>query len=141
MFPDPDGKESTNITEPSREPGFNWSLQATSTKNSDYQINPLDVISETQQVSKERTSSTEGGIYSDKYLDYEVVLTSDTIRNIRKEEHNYTSFVQSNFSVDKNSNIRYESPLLKSNNTYGIKVTRPQGDLFKCNNIDGNRCK
>ena len=141
MFPSTDGRKSNDRSNPNREPGFNWTQQAASNKKDSYLINPGEIIAETQQISEKRTSNSEGGIYDDYYLDYEVVLSSNAINRLRDKEHNYTSFENAGFSVDKNSNVRYESPLLKSDNAYGIQVKRPSGDLFKCNNIDGNKCK
>ena len=142
MFPSTTGEKSTDHTLTSRDPGFNWTPQAAgNTKNDGYVIDPTGVIAETQQVSEGRTSPSEGGIYDEHYLDYEVVLSPSAIKAIRDKTDNYTNFTYASYSVDKNSVVRYQSPLLKDGNEYGIKVTRPTGDLYKCNNIDGNRCK
>lgn len=102
-----------------RQPGYNWTLGTTSidesnnlsrflsdNKNSGYTINPLALIDTIQQ----RGNSIYSG---DKYLDYEIELSTDTLRKIREYNNSmdgYTNY--GGTTTTKNGVTSYVSDLL-----------------------------
>ena len=116
----PEGKNSTNansskLSSTGRQPGYNWTLDMTNTdasiltslnsKNPNYKVDPLALINSIQ---------TKGdAVYNDDYLDYEITLDTEALRDIRnsnKKKSSYTEY--SGKTTDKNGVTSYVSDLL-----------------------------
>lgn len=126
LFPENDTNNSgsaNNLT--GRTPGYNWSLGITdedssiltmlNTKNPDYHIDPLSLISDIQERGR--------SIYSgDEYLDYSFVLDKQALAAIRSYNRgkNYTDYEGK--SRVKNGVTVYESSLI---NEYADKQGTP----------------
>lgn len=99
-----DSDKTTTVT--GRKPGFNWTDEAKNTKNSDYLVSPLALIGKIQ----ERRDS----IYdSEQYLDYSFILTTEDLKEIRKDyndDKKYTSY--SGTTEIKNGITVYTSKLI-----------------------------
>ena len=103
MFPNQEGEARNATNSTGRDPGFNWSSAATipSSKNAYYNSNPSTLINKIQNVGY--------GIYSDKYLDYEFNLDTNTLREMRNQINNgnYTDFDESGFHKSERAGIGY----------------------------------
>ena len=77
-------------------------------------------------------------IYSDKYLDYEILLTRENIRLLKDAKRNYTDYLGS-YNVD--SVVNYLSPLFRGSNpmftnSNGSKI--PNEQALACNNMENH---
>lgn len=113
-----------------RTPGFNWSEYATNTKNPAYTSFPSKYVSTIQKVGYT--------IYSDNYLDYEFVLTTDALRKMRNKtknsEKNYTKF-EGQSTVGSNGVTNYKSTEIRSGDLSGISKKLPTEQGRLCNNM------
>lgn len=131
LFPNADGTPLTTPTESGRSPGFNWGYHATNLdKDKNYTSSPGEYMRFVQ--SKGYT------IYSDKYLDYEILLTRENIRVLKDAKRNYTDYLGS-YNVD--SVVNYLSPLFRGSNpmftnSNGSKI--PNEQALACNNMENH---
>ena len=132
LFPATDGSKLTSPATTGRSPGFNWSKYATQTaKNEAYKSLPSEY---TKWVQAKGYS-----VYSDDYLDYDILLTKDGINKIKKavstDGFEYDNFDNGDVAID--SVVNYKSNLIRKADDYGIKVySYPSAaDALKCNNI------
>ena len=146
LFPSVDGKTNDGYAETGRAPGFNWTGDATNTKNKDYVIVPDLLTTDIQQKA--------GTIYNDESdssdnLDYRFYLDRtaiNTIRNYSKNESNgkYTNFsgvfeIRNGVSVYKSalfrnagsSSYRLDSRYIKK---LGLLGCNNQANSDKCEN-------
>ena len=146
LFPSVDGKTNDGYAETGRAPGFNWTGDATNTKNKDYIVSPDLLTTDIQQKA--------GTIYNDesdssKDLDYRFYLDRsaiNTIRNYSKNESNgkYTNFsgvfeIRNGVSVYKSalfrnagsSSYRLDSRYIKK---LGLLGCNNQANSDKCEN-------
>lgn len=104
---------SVNLSDlfPNRTPRFNWSSEAKNLNNSNYKVNPTTLI--------KAIEDTGDAVYDenkeDKYLDYHIVLTKDTINKIR----NYNKGKTYNNSDDGTGLNR-----INGEGTWGVTVYR-----------------
>ena len=131
LFPDSGGTPLTSPTESGRSPGFNWGYHATNLdKDKNYTSSPSEYM---------RFVQSKGySIYSDQYLDYEVILTRENIRELKDANRNYTDYLGT-YNVD--SVVNYKSPLFRGGNpmfskTKGNKF--PYEQALACNNMENN---
>ena len=130
LFPNKNGDALKTPNETGRTPGFNWSEYAEQTKKDPkYTSSPANY---TKWIQAKGTS-----VYSDEYLDYEVILTKEIIGQLKQEVNNklgknYTNW-QGNVEVDSVSN--YESPLFRNGGILSSNSKYPQGNAIKCNNM------
>ena len=118
LFPEGENTTSANASQLSstgRQPGYNWTLGMTDedaavitalqAKNPNYNINPLSLIDSIQA----RGNST----YSDRYLDYQIVLDTETLREIREYNDRMDSYTDyGGNTTDRNGVTSYVSDLL-----------------------------
>lgn len=129
MFPDKAGKPSA-VDATGRLPGFNWSIYAThSKKDKNYTSYPSEYIKWVQ--GKEYT------VYSDDYLDYQVRLTREKIRELKKttaaNNFKYTNYQEYTGGSKVDSVVNYKSALLR--NTLQDYTILPTDDSLVCNNM------
>ena len=130
LFPNANGDKLPSSSTTGRTVPFNWSTYAEQTqKDPDYASVPANY---TKWVQKMGT-----GVYSDRYLDYEVNLTKEIINEIRKEfnsgtEKKYTAWEG---TVDVNNVTNYRSPLFRNGGILSKNSKYPVGDAIKCNNM------
>lgn len=116
----PKGAETTSKNESKfedigRQPGYNWTLDATSTgdqstafaltdKNKNYPVNPIQLI--------ENIQTTGNSIYSDEYLDYRITLDSNALKYLRdyNKKYKYTDYQGS--TAVKNGITSYRSSVI-----------------------------
>lgn len=124
----------------SRAIGFNWTCAATNLENPDYLVQPVTLINQIQALGD---TIYEG----DRYLDYHIVLTPETMNKIRKYNSNYDSYAEPTADDtdevlvagnDKTSGITvYKSYLLhKVLNSNELL----ESGLIGCNNEDDGAC-
>lgn len=137
LFPSPEGKATTNLTEPGRQPGFNWTVSATNTKNPNYIIAPSALLAEIQ---------TKGdSIYSDdSNVDYEFYLDRNALSSIRKHitSGNYTNFT-GNFSIINGVSVYSSSLFRESNNAAEVSLDSKyviKKGILGCNNEENGKC-
>ena len=146
LFPSIEGTATTGYSDTGRAPGFNWTGDATNTKNKDYVIVPDLLTTDIQQKA--------GTIYNDESdssdnLDYRFYLDRtaiNTIRNYSKNESNgkYTNFsgvfeIRNGVSVYKSalfrnagsSSYRLDSRYIKK---LGLLGCNNQANSDKCEN-------
>ncbi len=146
LFPSVEGTATTGYSDTGRAPGFNWTGDATNTKNKDYVIAPDLLTTDIQQKA--------GTIYNDESdssdnLDYRFYLDRtaiNTIRNYSKNESNgkYTNFsgvfeIRNGVSVYKSalfrnagsSSYRLDSRYIKK---LGLLGCNNQANSDKCEN-------
>ena len=131
LFPEPKGGV-TNTSAAGRAPGFNWTKFSTNIlKDSKYKSNPVEYYQWIQAKSY--------SIYDDQYLDYQVTLTPEKLREIKglasDASFSYASF-NSSLPTEKNSVYNYKSSFLRK--TLNGFVTYPDDNKLKCNNIGVN---
>lgn len=133
LFPSPEGKETTNLTEPGRQPGFNWTVSATNIKNPNYIIAPSALLAEIQ---------TKGdSIYSDdSNVDYEFYLDRNALSSIRKHitSGNYTNFT-GKFSIINGVSVYNSSLFRGTGSTLDSKYVIKRG-ILGCNNEENGKC-
>ena len=125
LFPSADGtKPDPGST--GRTPAFNWSEYATQEKKDAAYISQPSAY--TKWVQKNNYS-----IYSDEYIDYEVILSKKDIAELRSKGKNYTDY---SGEATISSTTNYRSPLFANGGTLaGGKNVYPNGEALKCNNI------
>lgn len=124
MFPNTDGSaKSDEINYPVP---FNWSSFAETNKNSSYLFSPI--------AYRKWVEDNANSIYTDQYLDYEIKLNRNTIRELRRQKNKYGVYdgrIVSNSSVNT-----YRSPLFDSGGILSSNGSKyPTEDALKCNNM------
>ena len=130
LFPDSSGAELTDVAETGREPGFNWSKEATTNKNEGFIIDPPKFTT----IVQSQASGGKDAIYTDENLEYLFNLTPKEMKELRGKK-NYTDFDSSGFlTPDKTNNgiARYYSDVITQ---YADKRYRPSKKAVQCNNI------
>lgn len=127
LFPATNGSSTAGeiVTQPTttgRTPGFNWTTQARTFKNENYEVDPLELIGKIQQ----RQGNIYNPAYEDDYLDYSFVLDKEALAAIRNYNANkkYTDY-EGDTEI-KNGITIYESSLIN-------KYAKKQGNVG-CNN-------
>ena len=87
LFPDSSGAELTDVAETGREPGFNWSKEATTNKNEGFIIDPPKFTT----IVQSQASGGKDAIYTDENLEYLFNLTPKEMKELRGKK-NYTDF-------------------------------------------------
>ena len=129
LFPAEDGTMLTSSDVSGRTPGFNWSAYATNIlKDSDYTSRPSFYMTWVQ--------SHGNSIYDSEYLDYEINLSKDDIRQLKKEDRNFTQF---NGTIINNSVSTYKSDLFRGDHALLTNVNVPTEKALLCNNIKNYR--
>ena len=124
-----------------REPGFNWSCEATNLENEDYLIQPVTLKNTIERLGD--------SIYEDdSYVDYHIVLTPETmkkVRNYNKQFDSYTEPSNDNSSevlVAGNSKTAgitvYRSYLLHRVLNKGTELVK--SGVIGCNNETNGQC-
>ena len=134
------GNSATKVADETREIGFNWTCGATNLENPDYPVQPVSLINEIQELGD---SIYEG----DKYLDYHIVLTPETMKKVRDYNDKYDSYTEP--TSDSSSEVLTAG----NNKTSGITVYRSyllhkvlnsnellKSGLIGCNNEDNGTC-
>ncbi|MDO4995554.1 MAG: hypothetical protein Q4E69_00035, partial [Bacilli bacterium] len=93
----------------------------------------------------EEDASTDEDI-EDEYLEYEFRLSSESLKEIKKNNKatnngsgNYTNYDTNAFKYDEKKKIYiYTSPLIRGK-SYTVKA--PSENLLGCNNISKNKCE
>lgn len=129
LFPDKEGTYIEDNKVAGRTPGFNWSAFAKNTgSDANYQSNPQAYMTWVQSMGY--------NVYSDEYLDYDIKLTRDKIRDIKgKLADNEYEFGNYN-NVTYENITTYKSALLESitgDSARGNFI--PSITALKCNNI------
>ena len=129
LFPSNDGSNN------SRTAGFNWTCEATNLENEDYPVQPVALLEQIQSLGDD--------VYSDKYIDYEINLTSEDMDRIRQynrdndNDYDKPAYEDSNVNA-ANNNVAgitvYTSPFLTQLKSSGALIQR---GLIGCNNQDG----
>ena len=128
LFPAKDGTKLSSADSFGRVPGFNWSAYATNVvKDPNYTSRPSYYMQWVQSHGDK--------IYSDDYLDYEITLSKDDIRNLKRQDHNFTEFKG---NTEINSVLNYKSNLFRGNNPILTDVKIPNDQALMCNNIKNN---
>ena len=128
LFPSNDGSNN------SRTAGFNWTCEATNLENEDYPVQPVALLEQIQSLGDD--------VYSDKYIDYEINLTSEDMDRIRQynrdndNDYDKPAYEDSNVNA-ANNNVAgitvYTSPFLTQLKSSGALIQR---GLIGCNNQD-----
>ena len=80
-------------------------------------------------------------VYSDEYLDYEVKLTTNDIKNLKSASRNYTAY-EGKTEVD--SVVNYRSPLFRDAGILSDHSKYPNDEALKCNNMknwESSKCQ
>lgn len=127
LFPDPDATV-TDLLDKSlsgRDPGFNWTYEATDIRNSDYEITPTTLMKEIQTLGT--------NIYNgDPYLDYEFILDQETLKMVANYKTKFNDF-SSGDTKKANNVISYKSRLINEKIASTNKKL-PPASSFGCNN-------
>lgn len=131
--------EDASTTDTGRDPGFNWSHKATNLNNSQYEVTPTALIKTIQ----DRQNQIYNEDNENKYLDYEFVLDSSTIKeirdyNINEGKNNYTNYRGTTYNV--NGITVYKSTMFRDPNGILYNSNNVLGKLG-CNNQEGNSCE
>ena len=131
---------ATFVDKETREIGFNWTCGATNLENPDYIVQPVSVMNEIQALGD---SIYEG----EKYLDYHIRLTPETMNKVRGYNDKYDSYAQP--TGDNTSEVLTAG----NKKTAGITVYRSyllhkvlnsnellKSGLIGCNNEDNGSC-
>lgn len=123
MFPSSDGSNDSRV------PGFNWSSAANNTiQNTNYTSLPSKYADAIQNKEKN------GSVFNDSSeLDYHFVLDRKAISELRKIKSDYTTYSE---SVDSDNVLHYRSEII---NTYADKHPL-NGSSLRCNNLKGGVC-
>ena len=142
LFPATDGGSISTSDSSGRQPGFNWTTYAKNDKTTDFTSDPVAYKNFVQRIGND--------IYSDEYLDYDIILTKDDIyklRNLKKRMKGFNDLGSIESNDDgrfiNNSVTNYRSSLFRHTNKDPIlsAFTVPDEDVLKCNNIlDDNSC-
>ena len=134
------GNDAVLVANETREVGFNWTCAATNLENPDYIVQPVTLINQIQTLGD---TIYEG----DRYLDYHIVLTPETMQKVRAYNNKYDSYAQPttdsssevlNAGDDKTSGITvYRSYLLHK--VLNSNELLKEG-LIGCNNEDNGTC-
>ena len=129
LFPDSEANSLASPDKTGRDPGFNWSVNATQTKkDASYQSLPVQYSTWVQKKGY--------SVYSDEYLDYEVYLTKEKINEIKKQSVKYNVF-EGTFNTpgkeETKSASTYQSDLIRK--TLKENAVYPNYEALKCNNI------
>lgn len=123
-----------------RDIGFNWTCAATNLENPDYLIQPVSVMNRIQALGD--------SIYKDnRYLDYHIKLTPETMRKVRNYNDKYDNY---SAPTSDDSNVVLTAG---ANKTSGITVYKSyllhkvlnssellKSGLIGCNNEDNGSC-
>ena len=126
------------VVSATRDPGFNWSCAATNLENPDYIIQPVTVMNQIQELGD--------SVYDgDRYLDYHIRLTPETMNKVRAYNNKYDSYTEPSDMSEVLS--------AGNNKTAGITVYRSyllhkvlnssellKSGLIGCNNEDNGSC-
>ena len=126
------------VVSATRDPGFNWSCASTNLENPDYLVQPVTVMNKIQELGD--------SVYDgDKYLDYHIRLTPETMNKVRAYNKKYDSYTEPS---DMNEILS-----AGNNKTAGITVYRSyllhkvlnssellKSGLIGCNNEDNGSC-
>lgn len=134
LFPSTEGTATTDSTETGRTPGFNWTAEATNTKNRNYIIAP--------SILREKIQEKQDEIYandtdSSDELDYRFYLDKETLSKIRrytkdKANGKYTTF-NGTFEIINGVSV-YKSNLFRGTGSeIDSKYIKKLG-LLGCNN-------
>ena len=127
-------KVADTTTTNKNEPGYNWTCDATNLLIKNYPIAPTALIQKIQSVGD--------NVFNDKNeLDYQVVLTTSNIKNIRNynKSKQYTDYGSESYKSTNNINF-YKSKFL-SDSKYISKLDKPSGVAALCNNVKNrNQC-
>ena len=134
-------KAATTVADTEREIGFNWTCAATNLENPDYIVQPVTVLNQIQALGD--------SIYNDeRYLDYHVKLTPETMRKIRNYNDKYDSYAEPtsdnssevlNAGSNKTAGITvYKSYLLHKVLNKGTELVK--SGVIGCNNEDDGSC-
>ena len=129
LFPDKKGNYIEDSKVAGRTPGFNWSEFAKNTgSDTDYQSNPQAYMAWVQSMGY--------NVYSDEYLDYDIKLTRNTIRDLKSKLAN-NEYEFGNYNNVTFDNITtYKSELLESiTGDEGRGNSIPNTVALRCNNI------
>lgn len=127
LFPNPDA-DATELLDKAlfgRTPGFNWSFEATDTRNPNYEITPTTLMKEIQTLGT--------NIYNgDSYLDYEFLLEPETLKMIANHKTNFNDF--SSGDTKTQHNIVYYKSRLINEIIAATNKKLPPASTFGCNN-------
>ena len=129
FFPDSTGSGKASESDRTSDPiPFNWSSFATNDKAKDYLSNPAAYL----KWMEENNYS----IYSDEYLDYEIVLDRRTIRELRNSSYTFGSYDKGRI-IEDSGVYSYRSPLFDSGGLLANASNKyPSDNALKCNNMD-----
>lgn len=134
LFPSEEVPKLPSPEKTGRTPPFNWSKFASQTnKDVQFKSTPSEYACIVQKVNYD--------IYSDRYLDYEIIISKDSIKSIKNPDRNYSSW-QGKTTVDSVSH--YQSDLLRSSGSIDAKSKLPSVSALKCNNMknySSNECE
>ena len=129
LFPNADAEKLTSTDKFGRDTKFNWSSNANQTKKDENYISTPENYAKWIQAKGY-------GIYDDNYLDYEIDLTKEMIKAIRKDGNNYTKWsgtVNTPGKVENKSASNYHSKLIRE--TLKDHAKYPNEQALLCNNI------
>ena len=125
LFPDSEGNKLASPDKTGRAPGFNWNQYSSQViKDTEYKSQPSNYAKWVQAKGY--------GVYSDEYLDYEVVLTKEIINELKKKDKKYTNWEG---KTEINSVVNYQSPLFRNGGILSGSAKYPNGEALKCNNM------
>ena len=126
LFPDSNGTPLNIAESTGRSPGYNWSKFAEQTKKDpEFISKPSNYAT---WVQKNNYS-----VYDDKYVDYEVNLTRDILKDLRNLDRNVTTY-EGKVGAD-GSVTNYLSPLFRNGGKLSSTAIFPDIKTLKCNNI------
>ncbi len=141
LFPSTEGNATTSSTDTGRTPGFNWTAEATNTKNKDYIIAP-SILREQIQDKQDKIYANDTD--SSNELDYRFYLDKATLNKIRnytktKANGKYTTF-NGTFEVINGVSV-YKSNLFRGTGSeIDSKYIKKLG-LLGCNNqANSDKC-
>ena len=130
VFPDSEGNTLKSPDTTGRTVPFNWSAYAEQTKKDpDYVSRPSNYLVWIQTMGTD--------IYSDPYLDYEIVLTKESITKIKSQFRTElkSSYTEWPGDVKVNSVTNYKSALIRDGGILNQDSKYPGNEALKCNNI------
>lgn len=134
LFPAGEGQSSSSssgLGSGSREPGFNWSVNATTEKeNGKNESAPSKYAQQVQSLGYK--------VYNDDNLDYRFVLTKEILSKLKADDRNYTAFDNGKM-VTKNGMYSYRSNVIR-NTSFGSGSVILSDGAIGCNNTKNNAC-
>lgn len=111
-----------------RDPRWNWSCSATNTRNANYPINPVYL---TQNVIQDKGYTIYDDANANRDLDYEIVLTRETMQKVRSYNAKKSSYMDYDVSCSKSNGMTVCTS--KFLDGLGSSVIKKRG-LVGCNN-------